>query len=235
MANRKLIFETVLSDDKAKFARGKADLPDEAKAAIDQMVAQVKSQKANIWVEIEGHTDNTGDAGLQPGAGSGPRRGGEAVSLRAAPGAAAQDERHQLRRREAGDGQQDPRQPHRRTAAWSSRCSRRAGTREQGLGNRKNEPQSHCHATAGGLRFPGRCRVRAVAARLARGAAGTARRRRRRPGRERRALEPAPEFCVPVSSGQAAVCTTTWVAGASAAQAASVSAAASAAPPHGPT
>ena len=62
VASRKLIFETVLSDDKAKFARGKADLPDEAKAAIDQIVAQVKSQKANIWVEIEGHTDATGDA-----------------------------------------------------------------------------------------------------------------------------------------------------------------------------
>ncbi|MGE0362849.1 MAG: OmpA family protein [Vicinamibacterales bacterium] len=61
-ASRKLIFETVLSDDKAKFARGKSDLPDEAKAAIDAMVAQLKSQKANIWVEIEGHTDNTGDA-----------------------------------------------------------------------------------------------------------------------------------------------------------------------------
>ncbi len=62
VASRKLIFETVLSDDKAKFARGKADLPDEAKAAIDTMVAQLKSQKANIYVEIEGHTDNTGDA-----------------------------------------------------------------------------------------------------------------------------------------------------------------------------
>ena len=60
-SNRKLIFETVLSDDKAKFARGKAELPDEAKAAIDGMVAQLKSQKANIWVEIEGHTDNSGD------------------------------------------------------------------------------------------------------------------------------------------------------------------------------
>jgi outer membrane protein OmpA-like peptidoglycan-associated protein len=61
-ATRKLIFETVLSDDKAKFARGKSDLPDEAKAAIDAMVAQLKAQKANIYVEIEGHTDNTGDA-----------------------------------------------------------------------------------------------------------------------------------------------------------------------------
>jgi outer membrane protein OmpA-like peptidoglycan-associated protein len=60
-STRKLIFETVLSDDKARFARGKADLPDEAKAAIDEIVAQVKSQKSAIWVEIEGHTDNTGD------------------------------------------------------------------------------------------------------------------------------------------------------------------------------
>lgn len=62
VASRKLIFETVLSDDKAKFARGKDELSDEAKAAIDAMVAQLKSQKANIYVEIEGHTDNTGDA-----------------------------------------------------------------------------------------------------------------------------------------------------------------------------
>ncbi len=61
-ASRKLIFETVLSDDKARFARGKDDLSDETKAAIDTMVAQLKSQKANIYVEIEGHTDNTGDA-----------------------------------------------------------------------------------------------------------------------------------------------------------------------------
>jgi len=61
-ASRKLIFETVLSDDKAKFAYGRSTLTDEAKAEIDSMVAQLKSQKANIWVEIEGHTDNTGDA-----------------------------------------------------------------------------------------------------------------------------------------------------------------------------
>jgi outer membrane protein OmpA-like peptidoglycan-associated protein len=62
VASRKLIFETVLSDDKARFARGKDDLSDETKAAIDAIVSQLKSQKANIYVEIEGHTDNTGDA-----------------------------------------------------------------------------------------------------------------------------------------------------------------------------
>lgn len=61
-STRKLIFETVLTDDQAKFKSGDARLSDEAKAALDQMVSQVKSQKAAIWVEIEGHTDNVGEA-----------------------------------------------------------------------------------------------------------------------------------------------------------------------------
>ncbi len=61
-STRKLIFETVLTDDQSKFTSGAAKLSDEAKAALDQMVAQVKSQKSAIWVEIEGHTDAVGDA-----------------------------------------------------------------------------------------------------------------------------------------------------------------------------
>jgi outer membrane protein OmpA-like peptidoglycan-associated protein len=61
-STRKLIFETVLTDDQAKFKSGIAKLSDEAKAALDAMVAQVKSQKSAIWVEIEGHTDNVGEA-----------------------------------------------------------------------------------------------------------------------------------------------------------------------------
>ncbi len=61
-ATKKLIFETVLTDDQAKFKSGATKLSDEAKAALDQMVAQVKSQTSAIWVEIEGHTDNVGEA-----------------------------------------------------------------------------------------------------------------------------------------------------------------------------
>ena len=61
-STRKLIFETVLTDDQSKFKSGVAKLSDESKAALDQMVAQVKSQKSAIWVEIEGHTDNVGEA-----------------------------------------------------------------------------------------------------------------------------------------------------------------------------
>jgi outer membrane protein OmpA-like peptidoglycan-associated protein len=58
---RKLIFTTVLSEDKGNFKLGKADLPDEAKAAIDTMVSQLKADTKAVWVEIEGHTDNVGD------------------------------------------------------------------------------------------------------------------------------------------------------------------------------
>ena len=58
---RKLIFETVLSEDRGQFKLGKAELPDDATTAIDTMVNQLKTDKKAVWVEIEGHTDNTGD------------------------------------------------------------------------------------------------------------------------------------------------------------------------------
>ena len=58
---RKLIFETVLSEDRGQFKLGKAELPDDATTAIDSMVSQLKTDKKAVWVEIEGHTDNTGD------------------------------------------------------------------------------------------------------------------------------------------------------------------------------
>lgn len=59
---RKLIFETVLSEAQGEFKLGDAELPEAAMAAIDQMVAGLKSDKKSVWVEIEGHTDNVGDA-----------------------------------------------------------------------------------------------------------------------------------------------------------------------------
>jgi outer membrane protein OmpA-like peptidoglycan-associated protein len=36
-------------------------LPDDTKMKIDQMVQQLKQDPKNIFIEIEGHTDNTGD------------------------------------------------------------------------------------------------------------------------------------------------------------------------------
>jgi outer membrane protein OmpA-like peptidoglycan-associated protein len=60
-ATRKLLFEVVLSEDQGKFRFGRTDLPVEATAAIDQMVAGLQTQKNAVWIEIEGHTDSVGD------------------------------------------------------------------------------------------------------------------------------------------------------------------------------
>jgi peptidoglycan-associated lipoprotein len=61
---RKLIFETVLSEDRGQFKLGKAELPEDATGALDTMVNQLKTDKKALWVEIEGHTDSTGDKKL---------------------------------------------------------------------------------------------------------------------------------------------------------------------------
>ena len=59
--SRKLIFETVLSEDRGQFKLGKWELPEDATGALDNMVNQLKTDKKALWVEIEGHTDATGD------------------------------------------------------------------------------------------------------------------------------------------------------------------------------
>jgi peptidoglycan-associated lipoprotein len=58
---RKLIFETVLSEDRGQFKLGKAELPEDATGALDTMVGQLTTDKKAVWIEIEGHTDSTGD------------------------------------------------------------------------------------------------------------------------------------------------------------------------------
>jgi peptidoglycan-associated lipoprotein len=60
-ASKRLVYEVVLSEDQGNFKFGKTALPDEAKAKIDEMVAQMKQDPKNIYLEIEGHTDNVGD------------------------------------------------------------------------------------------------------------------------------------------------------------------------------
>jgi peptidoglycan-associated lipoprotein len=60
-AGRKLIYEVTLSEDQGNFKFNKSDLPDEAKGRIDQVVGQLKGQSGkDIYIEIEGHTDNVG-------------------------------------------------------------------------------------------------------------------------------------------------------------------------------
>ena len=60
-SGRKLMYEVTLSEDQGNFKFGKTDLPDEAKAKIDEVVGQLKGQAGkDIYIEVEGHTDNVG-------------------------------------------------------------------------------------------------------------------------------------------------------------------------------
>ncbi len=61
-AKGKLIYTVTLSNDKVTFPVNKAEVSDEAKALVDQAVAPLVKENRGVWFEIEGHTDNTGDA-----------------------------------------------------------------------------------------------------------------------------------------------------------------------------
>ena len=60
-SGRKLVYEVTLSEDQGNFKFGKTALPDEAKSRLDQVVSQLKGQQGkDVYIEIEGHTDNVG-------------------------------------------------------------------------------------------------------------------------------------------------------------------------------
>ncbi len=56
----RLTYEVVLSEDQGGFKFNAAELPDEAKAALDAMLTQIKADPKGAFFEIEGHTDNSG-------------------------------------------------------------------------------------------------------------------------------------------------------------------------------
>ena len=59
-AAKRLVFSVTLSEDKGNFKLNRVDIPDEAKAEIDNLVNQLKANPNGAWIEIEGHTDTTG-------------------------------------------------------------------------------------------------------------------------------------------------------------------------------
>jgi outer membrane protein OmpA-like peptidoglycan-associated protein len=59
---RRLIYQVVLTDDQARFGSDKAELAPEVAAAIDQLVTKLSADPKNYYIEVEGHTDATGDA-----------------------------------------------------------------------------------------------------------------------------------------------------------------------------
>ncbi|HWP99354.1 MAG TPA: OmpA family protein [Vicinamibacterales bacterium] len=59
-ATKRIVYEVVLSEDQGNFKFGKAELPEEAKAELDRLAEQLKSNPQGAWIEIEGHTDAIG-------------------------------------------------------------------------------------------------------------------------------------------------------------------------------
>jgi len=60
LAEGKFLYETVLTDEKVKFGFDTSDLSPEAMAALDDFAAKIKQDNKNVYVEIQGHTDNVG-------------------------------------------------------------------------------------------------------------------------------------------------------------------------------
>jgi outer membrane protein OmpA-like peptidoglycan-associated protein len=61
-ASRRLVLQVVLNGTSGGFEFAKTDLPDAAKRHIDEMVAQLNQDPKDVYIEIEGHTDNVGPA-----------------------------------------------------------------------------------------------------------------------------------------------------------------------------
>ena len=58
----RLLMEVTLNEAQGNFQSGRSDLPQAAQSRLDQLVAQIHASGAGGFLEIEGHTDNTGDA-----------------------------------------------------------------------------------------------------------------------------------------------------------------------------
>ena len=61
LAEGKFLYEVVLSDDSMKFPVDQDALSPEAEARLAELVQRLKAENRNVYLEIQGHTDATGD------------------------------------------------------------------------------------------------------------------------------------------------------------------------------
>ena len=58
----KLLYEITLSNDKVSFAFNASELSPDAQMLVDDLAEKVKADNRGLWIEVEGHTDATGEA-----------------------------------------------------------------------------------------------------------------------------------------------------------------------------
>ncbi len=59
-AARRLLLEVTLSEDQGNFEFGKSELPEQAKARLDEVLNRLKADPKSVFIEVEGHTDDRG-------------------------------------------------------------------------------------------------------------------------------------------------------------------------------
>ena len=62
LAEGKFLYQVVLSDDSVKFPVDRDALSPEAEARINELAQRLKSENRNVYLEIQGYTDASGDA-----------------------------------------------------------------------------------------------------------------------------------------------------------------------------
>lgn len=62
LAEGKFIYSLVLSDDAVKFPVNRHELSKEAEDRLKEFAERLKGENKNVYLEIQGHTDATGDA-----------------------------------------------------------------------------------------------------------------------------------------------------------------------------
>jgi peptidoglycan-associated lipoprotein len=60
LAEGKFLYAMVLTDDSVKFPVDGTQLSDEAKTRLTEFADKLKTDNRNVYLEIQGHTDNTG-------------------------------------------------------------------------------------------------------------------------------------------------------------------------------
>ena len=61
LAEGKFVFSLVLSDDAVKFPVNRHELSKEAQAKLMEFAEKLKGENKNVYLEIQGHTDSSGD------------------------------------------------------------------------------------------------------------------------------------------------------------------------------
>lgn len=59
-ASRRLVYDLAVSADEGNFEFGKANLPAETRQKIDELILKLTQDPQNVFIEIEGHTDDVG-------------------------------------------------------------------------------------------------------------------------------------------------------------------------------